>query len=870
MKQPEETVREIIRALKIDEASLRTRRSFLNFTDDDADRLKALHPRLSSFHSQFVDDFYRHLLSFEETRRFLPDEAAVDRLKKTQAAYYDSLTAGLYDADYIHGRLKIGVVHQMIGLSPHWYLGAYVKYLSGLLPEIQNLLSDRPQEFLAVWQSLVKVVIFDMGLALDTYIYAGLKETRILTEYSQKVFSSMPAGILVLSAKMTVLSANLAFLKQFGFSEGDIFGQTIESILCAERLEERILKVIATNETQNDIPLLMGKVGSESMKSVRITLAGMRLAEEEEEEEARVLLIVEDLTEEEKLRSMAEGSERRFRDLAETAYSGIILTNASGQLFYFNGAAEKMFGISRDYLLEHHLRTILPEVEVILSQSTEVSSSRVWDSQGQRSDGSKFPLEISSSVFYESTGSFITLVLRDLTKRKQFEDQLLYLARYDELTGLPNRSGLIEKLNQTIHLAERGGQMVAILFLDLDRFKGINDSLGHASGDALLVEMAKRLSHCVRKGDSVIRFGGDEFVILLEGLDDERSVEQITRKILDELAMPFEIDQIQVFTNGSIGISTYPRDGGTADLLLKRADAAMYQAKELGNTFVFYRPEIGAIPERKFHMERELRHALERNEFELFYQPQIDIRTGALVGTEALIRWYHPEKGWILPDQFISVAESTGLIVPIGAWVIRTACAQIKFRRDAGLVPIRLTVNVSVKQFERGHLMKTVESALKDYGVEGQQLEMELTESVLMKHPLTDDNLRNLSEMGIRISIDDFGTGYSSLSYLKKLPVYKLKIDRSFIMTLSSDPDIRAITTAIIAMSSALRLKTIAEGVETQEQFEILKELGCDEIQGYLYSPPLQNNDFIKWVRERESQGKGYNPANPISMGEVD
>jgi len=853
MKPPEETVREIVRALKIDEESLRTRRSFLEFTDADAARLSNIHPHLSSLRPQFVDDFYRHLTSFEETRRFLPDDAAVERLKKAQSDYFDSLTAGIYDTRYVHDRLKIGAVHQAIGLSPQWYLGAYVKYLSGLLPEIRNFLPDQPDEFLAVWQSLIKVAMFDMSLALDAYIYADIKDIRILKEYAEKVFSSIPDGILVLSRSLTVLSANRAFLKQFGLSADTIFGRPLEQVLQASGLKEQILEVIGTGDMRHDLLLSVGIAGEATLKPMRITLAGMRLAEEEEEEEAMVLVIVEDLTEEERLRALAESSERRFRELAETAYSGIVLVNSGMRVVYFNGAAEKMFGCDRTHVLDQPLAILLPEAGTLFPDPLKEGESRICDSVGQRLDKSLFPMEISASVFAEPSGSFVTLVLRDLTERKTFESQLLYLANYDALTGLPNRTHLIDRLKQAIHMAERNGQHLALLFLDLDRFKGVNDSLGHASGDTLLVEMSKRLANCVRKGDTVARFGGDEFVFLLEGLEERLTAEPIAKKILDELNQPFMVDNVQVFMNGSIGISTWPHDGESSDLLLRRADAAMYRAKELGNSYAFYNPEIGALPERRFSMERELRLALERNEFELFYQPQIDLLTGNCVGAEALIRWRHPEKGLILPDQFIPVAESTGLIVPIGAWVIRSACLHLKSWREAGLAPLRLTVNVSVKQFERGGVTQTVESSLKEFGVDGRFFEIEVTESVLMQHPMTAANLRELSLMGILISIDDFGTGYSSLSYLKKLPVYKLKIDRSFVTTLPVDPDIRAIATAIITMGSALRLKTIAEGVESREQLDILRELGCDEIQGYYYSRPLPNDEFMTWVREKST-----------------
>jgi diguanylate cyclase (GGDEF)-like protein/PAS domain S-box-containing protein len=841
---------ELIQRLTLDEESHRLQRDLLELTEEDVSRLKVLHPHLSAAHPHFIDNFYQHLLEFEEPRRFLQDEATVEYLKKAQAASFNSLTSGIYDKDYISNRLKIGLIHHSVGLSLEWYLGAYAKYLSDFLPRIQ-LLSG---EFLSVIDSLLKVMMFDMGLALDIQKHVEIRRVRNLAESAENVLSNISDGILVLSGSLTILSTNQSFLKQFEFStEEEVVGHPIEEILQSSGLQPRLLEILREGGRYCNLLLSMGKVGKEPLKLVQVTLMGMRF----DKKESQALLIIKDLSEEERLKRLAEGSERRFRRLAEVAHSGIILVDSKNQIIYFNGAAEKMFGVSRNLVLERSLHILLPEMETSTFSSginsVQEEENQFFETQGYRGDGAIFSVEISRSIFNESSGPLTTLVVRDLTRPKQFEDQLLYVSNYDTLTGLPNRIQLIDRVNEFIPLAKEKGEQMALLFLDLDRFKGINDSMGHASGDILLVEISKRLSHCLRKNDTLARFGGDEFVILLKDLANDVSVEAIAEKILDTLAQSFEVDQIQIFMNGSIGISIYPQDGDTSDILLRRAEAAMYWAKEIGNSYVSYSPEIGSLPERRFIMERDLRLALEREEFELFFQPQIDLQTGTLVGAEALIRWRHPEKGLVLPEQFISMAESTGLIVPIGAWVIRAACNQIKEWKDAGLDPVRLTVNVSVKQFERGRLTETFESSLKGCGVEGRLLEMEVTESVLLKHSLTADNLRDLLRLGIRTSIDDFGTGYSSLSTLKKLPVYKLKIDRSFVTTLPEDPDIRAITAAIITMAAALRLKTIAEGVETQEQFDILKKMGCDEIQGYYFSVPLPNGEFLKWVQDRKS-----------------
>ena len=853
MKSIDKIMEELIQKLALDEESHRLRRDFLGFTEEDGSRLKALHPHISSFYPQFIDSFYQHLIDSEKNRRSLQEDATVEFLKKNHTAYFNNLTNGIYDKDYINSRLKIALIHHSIGLSLQWYLGAYVRYLSDFLPKIRLLTSDLSEEFTSVVVSFLKVMMFDLGFALDTQKYIETRRLYNLKEYAESILSNIPDGILVLSGSLTILSANQSFLKQFDLATKEVVGNPIEKILNASGLKSRLLEVLGRAGAHSDFFLTIGKSGKEPVKQMQVILMGMRF----EEEEGQALLIMKDLSEEERLKAISGGSERRFRKLADVAQSGIILVDSKNIILYFNGSAEKMFGISRDLVLERSLHMLLPEAEDFTFSSVtdplEEQENQFFETQGQRSDGSFFSVEVSASISNEPSGPLTTLVVRDLTRPKQFEDELLYVANYDALTGLPNRTQLIDLLSRAIPQTERNDEQIALLFLDLDRFKGINDSMGHAIGDTLLVEIGKRLSHCLRKGDIVARFGGDEFVILLKDIDKEINIEQIAEKILDELAQSFKIDQNQIFMNGSIGISIYPHDGDTADLLLRRAEAAMYRAKEVGNSYVSYSPEIGTLPERRFMMERDLRLALEREEFELYFQPQIDLQTGTLVGAEALIRWKHPEKGWILPEQFIPMAESTGLIVPIGAWVIRAACNQIKLWKDEGFDPIRLTVNVSVKQFERGRLTETFESSLIEYGVDGRFLEMEVTESVLLKHSLTADNLRDLLRLGIRTSIDDFGTGYSSLSSLKKLPVYKLKIDRSFVTPLQEDPDIRAITNAIITMAAALRLKTIAEGVETQEQFDILKKLGCDEIQGYYFSTPLPNLEFLKWVQDRKS-----------------
>ena len=876
MKPLDETVEAVMRALGLDDAAVVRRKAFLEFTDDDVARLKALHEALQDLAPDFVNAFYDHLLTFEETRALLPDAQTLERLKRTQAAYFDSLTAGDYGPEYIHHRLRVGVAHQRVGLAPEWYLGAYSKYLAGLLPEIWQRLGKDPETFVVTVQSLVKIVLLDMGLAIDTYIQADRQTILTLKEYADIVFASIPDGLLVLSSDLAVLSANRAFLKRFGLTEEAVRGRYLMEVLAADGLRGRALEVLATGVAQHDVLFTMGPAGGDERKPVRVTLTGIRLAEEEEEE-ARLLLIVEDLTEEQALRAAALESERRFRDLAETAHDGIIMTDPQGKIAYFNRAAERMFGYRRNQALERPIGTVLPE-PLSCQLDEGLQHTPVWETQGLRQDGTFFMVEGSGSVFEGSSGRFITYVLRDLTERKQFERQLMHLANHDPLTNLPNRKFFQDRLGISLDEAALNGEQLAVLFLDLDRFKLINDTFGHALGDKLLLMVAERLAGCFRKGDDILaRQGGDEFVVVLQGLSGRQDAASVAQKIMGAFAHAFQLEEHEVFVSASIGIAFYPSDAIDAGDLIRCADSAMYQAKEQGLGYQFYRPDLENLSSERLTLENSLRRALERDELRLYYQPKVDLASGDVIGLEALLRWAHPVRGMIPPDQFVPLAEETGLIIPIGEWVLRTACLQIKAWQGEGILDLPVAVNLSARQFRqfsagggteggqssgeaaRVHdLVETIERVLGETGVDPSCLELEITESILMQNLSTAANiLQALSAKGMRIFIDDFGTGYSSLSYLKRLPIDTIKIDKSFVGDITTDPDDAAIVTAIIAMAHSLRLKVVAEGVETQEQFDFLLERGCDAMQGYFYSKPLPAEEILSLLQNAQNSSSG-------------
>ncbi len=444
---------------------------------------------------------------------------------------------------------------------------------------------------------------------------------------------------------------------------------------------------------------------------------------------------------------------------------------------------------------------------------------------------------ITADGLYAGMGTGHDL-MRAITERTQAH--LYRLAHYDALTGLPNRLLFRDRLNQAMSQAHRNERLVAVMLLDLDRFKAINDTLGHSVGDLLLKAIALRLGASVREGDTVARLGGDEFVVILPDISYIRDAAAVARKILDLLHEPFELRGHEVFVTTSIGISIYPFDEDI-ESLIKNADTAMYQAKERGgNNYHFYTADMNAANMRRLALENGLRRALERNELALHYQPQVDITSGAIVGVEALLRWHHPELGMIPPADFIPLAEETGLIIQIGAWVLRSACAQNRAWQSAGYPPMLVTVNLSARQFGEMELLDTVHDALHDAGLEPHYLELELTENVLMQHTQTTITvLDQLHARGIRLSVDDFGTGYSSLSYLKRFPIDTLKIDRSFVCDINADADDAAIVKAITAMGHSLDIRVVAEGVETEEQLQFLRELRCNEVQGFYFSPPV-------------------------------
>jgi len=435
-------------------------------------------------------------------------------------------------------------------------------------------------------------------------------------------------------------------------------------------------------------------------------------------------------------------------------------------------------------------------------------------------------------------------------ERKKVERGLGYIERHDGLTGLVNRSLFMERLNRAVVRANRDKIQVAIMFIDLDRFKHINDTLGHNAGDTLLQEVATRLERCTREQDTVARFGGDEFTILLEGVNHANDVVIVANKIIRSISYPIRIHDQELYVTPSIGITMYPDDADSVEQLMKHADSAMYRAKEEGrNGFQFYTDGMNRESEERMELESRLRQAMHKREFQLFYQPKINIRNGEMIGAEALIRWNQPDLGMVSPAKFIPLAEENGLINSIGEWVIREACSQMQEWNLTGMDPIRVAVNLSPRQLYQQDLADMILDTALEYSIVPRNIELEITESLLMDDTEASiTTLKKLKEWGMHVSIDDFGTGYCSLAYLKRFPIETLKIDRSFVMDITTDPDDAAICSAIIALGHKLRLNVTAEGIETSEQLEFLKQQGCDEAQGFYFSKPLPAAEFTDFI----------------------
>jgi diguanylate cyclase (GGDEF)-like protein/PAS domain S-box-containing protein len=575
-----------------------------------------------------------------------------------------------------------------------------------------------------------------------------------------------------------------------------------------------------------------------------------------------VLFVIRILDERTQIAAQLKEQEQAYKSLFEQNPDAVYALDLAGRIVRANPACETVIGYSQEETIGKPILSLVPPEEWERArehfQKALQGETQHYELAITHRNGHEVQLAVTNvPLLVDGKVQGIYAIAKDITASKSVEDRIRHMAYYDTTTNLPNRVLFEDRLGRELSRIKCSDRMLAVLSLDIDRFKYVNDTLGHAMGDLLLRSVTERLFGCLRETDTLARVGGDEFTIILTDLGDPAEAVAVAEKLLAAFAQPFMLGEIELFVTSSIGIAISPNDGDNLTDLIKNADTAMYRAKELGrNNYQLYDPKMSAPTAQSLSLMSDLRKALDRGEFVVYYQPQIHVKTGELIGVEALLRWQHPQRGMISPAQFIPLAEETGLIVPIGEWVLRTACAQVKAWAEAGFPEMRVAVNLSARQFMRDDLVEVVERVLRDTGLKPHLLELEITESMTMHNvERAIQILHGLKNLGVMISLDDFGTGYSSLSYLKHFPIHMLKIDQSFVRDITVDPDDAAIVNSIIALAHALQLNVIAEGVETEEQLAYLVEQGCFEMQGYLFSPPLpvqSLENLIRFVQKQE------------------
>jgi len=660
------------------------------------------------------------------------------------------------------------------------------------------------------------------------------------------LFESNPIPMWVFDLdSLHFLAVNRAAIRQYGHSEEEFLGMTITQIRPEETVPDlmRDLSQRRTGLQEREVWKHRRKDGT--LLDVEIVCHDLEF------HGARAMLVAAyDVTARQQAQEAARQAEEKYRAIFDNAVVGIFQHAPDGRPLRVNHAFARMHGYDSPEQLLREVSDAAAQLFVTPERMMEICQTaaeqgivRGAEVELYRKDRSRFWVMVNLRAICDAQGALVMFegTAEDISHRKAAEAQVSFLAYHDALTGLPNRELFKDRLDNALAAARRKNERLAVMFLDLDRFKNINDSLGHSCGDEVLKAVAWRLRQCARQQDTVARLGGDEFLIMLADLRERSEAENVARRVVEAMAQTFVVEGRALSTGGCIGISVFPEDGGDSETLIRNADAAMYCAKEEGSNRVrIFTGDMTSRATARLTVESALRAALEADEFFLLYQPQVEIASGRITGIEALLRWQHPVQGVVRPGDFIPVAESSGLILPIGEWVVRATCAQLARWRDQGRRVTPVSVNVSALQFRQEGFCGLIRSALNDARLPAQALELELTESLLLSNAdIIQPVLEELREMGVTLAIDDFGTGYSSLSYLKQFRVRTLKIDGSFIRGLGTDRDDEAITTAVVRMAKSINLRVVAEGVETARQEEFLRALGCDAMQGYWISHPL-------------------------------
>lgn len=697
---------------------------------------------------------------------------------------------------------------------------------------------------------IILLILFDLVAYL--LLKSELEIEQMLTETRQHYYMLLEIfpEPLIVHQNRVIVYINPATLKTMGLEKKEnLLGKMITECISLE-LEEK-LKFIETKMIfNNGLNWIKDEIVRPDGRKIVVEAIAATTTYNGKD---AVLIVFKSLAQRSAAKTELLEAEIKYKHLVEGALVGVYVCQ-NRRIVYINPRLEKICGYTQEEISKNDfMQIVVPKYRRLVLSTLDKLEQCGGEFTGEieiiREDKTNVYLEVYAGTAIYQGAVAITGTVVDITKRKKAEEKINQMAYYDELTGLPNRRMLNNYLNLTLARASRKNKIVALMFIDLDRFKMINDTMGHSYGDLLLQKVAKMLEKSVRKYDVISRYGGDEFIIVLEDTS-QKEVSTIAQRIIEEFHFPIELEGYEVFTSPSIGISIFPNDGDSPETLIKNADAAMYLAKEQGNNnYQFFNSRLNKIMTYRMKLENQLKEAVRNKEFILYFQPQKDLSSGKIVGVEALIRWQHPERGLLLPKEFIPFAEEIGLIVPINRWVLESACRQNKIWQESGLPPIKVAVNLSERQCQQPNFVKTVAQALEDSRLEPRYLELEITEDIIRNVDLIIPMMKELKKLGVQISIDDFGAGHSSLSYIRHFPIDSIKIDQSFVWDLASDFKSRAILKSIISLGHDLDLRLIAEGVEYEEQLDYLKQQKCDGIQGYYFSHPLAPRDFEKSFR---------------------